>query len=70
MGARWLHSWCCQVAHAPASDDTISTAVARVLLMNRSGDEMAAELFDMLGDGAIDAIQQLLSSRSALPTLC
>ncbi|KAK9785880.1 hypothetical protein WJX73_006814 [Symbiochloris irregularis] len=66
VGATWLQNWCRQISGASAQDDTLATAVARVLLTNNGGDEMAAELFDLLGDGAFDAIQQLLAVRKAL----
>ena len=34
-----------------------------MLLASRSADEAAAELFDLLGDGSFDAIQQVLEHR-------
>ena len=69
VGARWLSEWC-QTAQAGgshvvggAADDALALAVSRVLLASRSADEAAAELFDLLGDGSFDAIQQLLEHR-------
>ena len=68
IGARWLQQWCQQAGAAPTEDDALATAVARILLTHRGGDEAAAELFDLLGDGAFDAIQRLLANRWDLPT--
>ena len=44
-------------------DDTVAGAVARVLLTAKSGDEAAANLFDLLGDNAFEAMQELLENR-------
>lgn len=67
MGARWLSQWChrAQTGAGPggSSDDALALAVSRVLLASKSADEAAAELFDLLGDGSFDAIQQLLEHR-------
>lgn len=67
VGARWLSEWChrAQTGAGPggSSDDALALAVSRVLLANKSADEAAAELFDLLGDGSFDAIQQLLEHR-------
>ncbi|KAL0039926.1 hypothetical protein WJX77_011783 [Trebouxia sp. C0004] len=72
VGARWLSEWChgAGASHATAgsSDDAFALAVSRVLLASKSVDEAAAELFDLLGDGSFDAIQQLLEHRQALAT--
>lgn len=67
VGARWLSEWChrAQTGAGPggSSDDALALAVSRVLLASKSADEAAAELFDLLGDGSFDAIQQLLEHR-------
>ena len=68
VGARWLREWCHQASassSAASSDDSLALAVSRVLLASKSADEAAAELFDLLGDGQFDAIQQLLEHRYA-----
>ena len=68
-GARWLREWCHQAQAGPGSDDdSLALAVSRVLLASRSADEAAAELFDLLGDGSFDAIQQVLEHRWGTPT--
>jgi hypothetical protein len=53
-GARWLMQWCQRATGQ--RDDTIATAVCRMLLSNRRDDEMAAELFDLLGDSVFEHI--------------
>ena len=67
VGARWLSEWChtagANQSAAGSSDDAFALAVSRVLLASKSADEAAAELFDLLGDGSFDAIQQLLEHR-------
>ena len=70
VGARWLSEWCARAqvgaAYGGSSDDALALAVSRVLLASKSADEAAAELFDLLGDGSFDAIQQILEHRYAL----
>ena len=67
VGARWLSEWCHTAgagqAASASSDDAFALAVSQVLLASKSADEAAAELFDLLGDGSFDAIQQLLEHR-------
>ena len=69
VGARWLSEWCHRAeagaAYGGSSDDALALAVSRVLLASKSADEAAAELFDLLGDGSFDAIQQILEHRYA-----
>ena len=63
IGAKWLREWCGRasggVSAAAASDDVLPLAVARILLNTspKPSDETAAELFDLLGDGAFENIQ-------------
>ena len=61
VGAKWLSEWCHR--SGGSSDDALALAVTRILLVSKSADEAAAELFDLLGDGSFDAIQQLLEHR-------
>ena len=59
-----MREWCHTAqAGGASSDDSLALAVSRVLLASRSADEAAAELFDLLGDGSFDAIQQILEHR-------
>ncbi|KAK9814715.1 hypothetical protein WJX72_010327 [[Myrmecia] bisecta] len=69
VGAKWLREWCGRASGASAldsADDSLAMAVCRVLLLGRSGDEAAAELFDLLGDTAFESIQELLEHRKDL----
>ncbi|KAL4422681.1 hypothetical protein ABPG75_008878 [Micractinium tetrahymenae] len=66
-GARWLVSWCDRVTGgATSGDDTVPTAVCRLLLSGRSDDEVAAELFDLLGDSVFEHVEDLLQQRASL----
>lgn len=57
--ARWLLEWVAKCGGGP----DVATAVARILLLGGSADEVAAELFELMGDGSFDAIQELLDVR-------
>ena len=57
--AKWLLEW----AERAGAGPEVATAAARVVLMAASADEAAAELFDLAGDGAFEAIQELLEVR-------
>jgi hypothetical protein len=65
VGARWLREWCNRAGgvNDASGDDSLVLAVCRVVLGNLSGDEAAAELFDLFGDGAFEDIQELLEHR-------
>lgn len=41
----------------------VATAAAKTVLMGGSKDEVAAELFDLLGDGGFEAIQDIVAYR-------
>ena len=68
-GALWLREWCARTgpggapATAAAGDDALALAACRVLFLGRSPDEAAAELFDLLGDNAFEAIGELMEHR-------
>ena len=68
--SEWCHGAGASQAAAGSSDDAFALAVSRVLLASKSADEAAAELFDLLGDGSFDAIQQLLEHRSVQHLRC
>ena len=56
VGAKWLADWC--MHNAGDMDVTaVASTVATAVLEGRPGDELAAELFNMMGDGAFDGIQ-------------
>ena len=65
----WLREWCARTgpggapAAAGAGDDALALAACRVLFLGRSPDEAAAELFDLLGDNAFEAIGELMEHR-------
>ena len=62
IGAAWLHHWVNQNTLLTGDElEASCLGVACALLGARSGDEAAAELFNLLGDGAFDAIKQLLT---------
>ena len=67
VGAKWLREWCARASGGAASataDDTATLAVARALLSKSSGDEIAAELYDLFGDSTdLQAVQDLLELR-------
>ena len=69
LGAKWLREWCARAsagAAAAGADDSAALAVARALLCAASGDELAAQLYNLFGD-AIDlqAVQELVELRWA-----
>ena len=59
MRARWLIEWAAKSGFGP----DVATAVAKVVLMNSSPDQTAAELLDLMGDAAFESIQALLAIR-------
>lgn len=70
IGALWLRNWCAKLTGggggSSGGDDPVAHAVARILLTAKTGDEAAANLFDLLGDHAFDAMQEVLENRCAL----
>ena len=65
VGAAWLREWCQQAAGsagAMQSDDSLALAVARVV-MTRTADQAATDLFELFGEAAIEHIQKLLARR-------
>jgi hypothetical protein len=67
VGAVWLRRWCARAAGADVAashaDDAVALAAARAVLGARSGEEAAAQLLDLLGDGAVETVQELLEVR-------
>uniref|UniRef100_A0A1D2A263 Activating signal cointegrator 1 complex subunit 3 n=1 Tax=Auxenochlorella protothecoides TaxID=3075 RepID=A0A1D2A263_AUXPR len=77
LGARWLAGWCQRVASSggefPADsaslvpdNDAVPTAAARLLLEQTSEDVLAAELYDLLGEGVFARIEELLLARPSI----
>jgi hypothetical protein len=58
--AKWLLEW----AERAGMEAGVATAAARTVLMGGSNDEVAAELFDLIGDGGFEVIQELVTYRS------
>ncbi len=58
----WLKRWCDRIAggdHAGA----VADAVCHILLLDKSADESAMELLELVGDGAFEAIAELMDQR-------
>ncbi|KAL3683377.1 hypothetical protein R1sor_001399 [Riccia sorocarpa] len=68
---RWYKRMCDKAAQAGSqfSGDELALAVARVLESDRSGDEIAGDLFDLVGDAWFDFIQELLQHRKEVVDL-
>ena len=68
MGAEWLREWSSRATGSggnAADDESLALAACRVLLLNRCPEEAASELFDLLGDNAFEAIEELMEHRCA-----
>eukprot|EP00897_Mesotaenium_endlicherianum_P001872 jgi/Mesen1/1712/ME000138S00568 len=67
---RWLQDMCQLAASlgggAQFSGDELAVSVFRVLDSESSGDEIAGDLFDLIGDAGFDLIQDLLQHRAEL----
>lgn len=59
VGAAWLADWCMRNSgEVPGTDvNSLAMTVAAAVLGGRSGDELAAELFNLLGDAFFESIQ-------------
>eukprot|EP00887_Chlorella_sp_A99_P000213 scaffold13.g213.t1 len=64
-GARWLMQWCAR-ATGGAGDEGLATAVCGLLLSGRGDDELAAEMFDLVGAGGFEHIGELLQLRASV----
>ena len=65
VGAMWLREWCQQTAGsagAMQSDDSLALAVARII-MTKTADQSATDLFELFGEAALEHIQRLLERR-------
>lgn len=62
MRSRWLLQW----AERAGLGSDVATAAAKIVLMGTSQDEIAAELYDLMGDFGFDAIQTLLAVRCCI----
>jgi activating signal cointegrator complex subunit 3 len=70
VNLRWFKRMCDKAAEAGTasqfSGDELAVAVAHVMESERSGDEIAGDLFDLIGDAWFDFIQELLQHRKEL----
>ncbi|KAM3314918.1 hypothetical protein ACQJBY_033591 [Aegilops geniculata] len=69
VNLRWLQDQCDLITRSGGSmlsGDELAMALCRVLRSNKAGDEIAGELLDMVGDGAFEIVQDLLSHRKEL----
>ena len=64
-GAVWLRSWCARAAGENSSqgDGTVALAVANIIMTAKGDNEAVAQLFDLFGESALDAIQEISSIR-------
>ncbi|XP_024368754.1 DExH-box ATP-dependent RNA helicase DExH14 isoform X1 [Physcomitrium patens] len=66
---RWYYEACEQASHGQFSGSELAMALYRVLDSERSEDEIAGELFDLVGDGGFELIQELLQHRKEIVEL-
>ncbi|KAJ3673847.1 hypothetical protein LUZ60_005839 [Juncus effusus] len=67
VNLRWLKGKCDEIAGgSQLSGDDLAMALCRVLLLNKAGDEIAADLLDLVGDAFFDMVQDLLTHRKEL----
>nr|CAD1837931.1 unnamed protein product [Ananas comosus var. bracteatus] len=69
VNLRWLKDACDMIVKRGGSllsGDELAMALSRVLLSNKAGDEIAADLLDLVGDGAFETVQDLLAHRKEL----
>ena len=61
----WLYRWCERVVGPVGEEEVASTAsaVAAALLGGGGGDEVAAQLYDLLGDAAFEQLHSLMENR-------
>lgn len=68
IGLRWFKDLCNQIAHSGAqfSGDELALTLLCVLDSEGTGDEIAGELFDIIGDVDFEQIQKILQHRGNL----
>ncbi|XP_072988680.1 DExH-box ATP-dependent RNA helicase DExH14 isoform X2 [Typha latifolia] len=69
VNLRWLKDACHMIVEGGSSQlsgDELAMALCRVLLSSKAGDEIAADLLDLVGDGAFEMVQDILSHRKDL----
>ncbi|GAB4846226.1 activating signal cointegrator 1 complex subunit [Ancistrocladus abbreviatus] len=66
---KWLRDACDQIVRASSSQlpqDELAMAICRVLDSDKPGDEIAADLLDLVGDSSFETVQELISHRKEL----
>eukprot|EP01018_Ginkgo_biloba_P014054 Gb_18049 [translate_table: standard] len=70
VNLRWLKETCDQIVAAGGrsqlSGDELAMSLCRVLESDNTGDEIAGELFDLIGDNGFEIIQKILQHRKEL----
>lgn len=69
VNLQWLKDACDLIVEGGSSQlsgDELAIALCRVLLSDKAGDEIADDLLDLVGDGAFETVQALLSHRKVL----
>nr|GEV18926.1 DExH-box ATP-dependent RNA helicase DExH14 [Tanacetum cinerariifolium] len=65
----WLGNECSRIVNSSASQlpqDELAMAICRVLDSDKAGDEIAGDLLDLVGNGAFETVQDLLTHRKEL----
>jgi hypothetical protein len=62
VGAKWLADWCMSnSSDMPGTEvNSLAVTIVSAVLGGGSGDELAAELFNLLGDAHFEAIQVVI----------
>ena len=62
VGAKWLADWCMSnSSEVPGTEvNSLAITIVSAVLGGGSGDELAAELFNLLGDAHFEAIQVVI----------
>ncbi|GMH17017.1 hypothetical protein Nepgr_018858 [Nepenthes gracilis] len=66
---KWLRDACdhiCRASVSQLSRDELANAICRVLDSDKPGEEMATDLFDLVGDSSFETVQELISHRKEL----
>ncbi|GAB2270112.1 activating signal cointegrator 1 complex subunit [Dionaea muscipula] len=66
---KWLRNACDQIAEesrTQLSGDDLAFAICRVLSSDKPGEEIAADLMDLVGDASFETVQELISHRKEL----
>ncbi|CAK9312234.1 unnamed protein product [Citrullus colocynthis] len=69
LNLSWLRDACDEITRKSTSQlslDELAMAICRVLHSEKPGEEIAADLLDLVGDGAFEFVQDLISHRREL----